>query len=28
MLRLCTDLKTATTWDENKDRLEIRLNLP
>jgi poly-gamma-glutamate synthesis protein (capsule biosynthesis protein) len=25
MLRLCTDLNTATTWDENEERLEIRL---
>ncbi len=25
MQRLCTDLNTATTWDQNEERLEIRL---
>jgi poly-gamma-glutamate capsule biosynthesis protein CapA/YwtB (metallophosphatase superfamily) len=25
MQRLCTDLNTATTWDEHEERLEIRL---
>jgi poly-gamma-glutamate capsule biosynthesis protein CapA/YwtB (metallophosphatase superfamily) len=28
MQRLCADLKTATTWEEREERLEIRLNLP
>jgi len=26
MQRLCTKLKTATTWNEEKERLEVRLN--
>jgi len=26
MQRLCIDLKTATSWDEREERLEIRLN--